>query len=196
MKTTILGGIFFLVPVAVLGIVIGKAYQFSLKIAAPLDAIIPITRFAGIAFVNILAVILILLVCFIAGLLVKRGLLGSRAEKLDGLLIDVIPGYAVLKGVLGSVAKEDEIAALMTPVLVKFDDYDQIAFEIESDDLQSVLFLPGSPSTWSGSTVVADKNRVHPLSIRTHQTVKLMRVLGRGTLALPTVKKNASAPKI
>ena len=90
MKTTILGGIFFLVPVAVLGIVIGKAYQFSLKIAAPLDAIIPITRFAGIAFVNILAVILILLVCFIAGLLVKRGLLGSRAEKLDGFLIGLL----------------------------------------------------------------------------------------------------------
>lgn len=182
MKTTVLGGLLFLVPLAVLAIVIGKAYQVSMLVAGPIDKIVPIETVVGVAFVNLVAVALIVLVCYLAGLAAKRGFIGSRMEQLDGFLIDVIPGYAVAKGMIGSVTREDDIAALLTPVLVSFDDYDQIAFEIEHDDTRSVLFLPGSPSAWSGSTVVTDRKRVRVLNIPTHQAVKLMRVLGRGSL--------------
>ena len=182
MRTTVLGGLLFLVPLAVLAIVIGKAFQVSMLIASPIDKFIPVENIAGVAFVNLIAIALIVLVCYLAGLAAKRGFLGSRMERLDGFLIDAIPGYAVAKGMIGSVAKEDDIAALLTPVFVNFDDYNQIAFEIEHDDASSVLFLPGSPSTWSGSTVVVDRKRVRVLNIPTHQAVKLMRVLGRGSL--------------
>ena len=109
-------------------------------------------------------------------------------QKLDGLLVDAIPGYAVAKGMIGSVAKEDDIASILTPVLVQFDDYRQIAFEIEHDDTENVVFLPGAPSTWSGSTVVVERHRARPLTIPTHQAVKRMRVLGRGSLALKPEK--------
>ncbi len=184
MKTTILGGLLFLVPLAFLTIVLGKAFQLSTMVAEPLDKIIPIHSLAGIAFINVLAVLLIVVVCFLAGLAAQRGWMSSRVQQLDGLLIDAIPGYAVAKGMIGSVANEEEIAAVLAPVLVRFDDYDQIAFEIEHDEERSVIFLPGSPSTWSGSTVVVDRARVHTLNIQTHQAVKLMRVLGRGTLGV------------
>ncbi len=184
MKTTILGGFLFLVPLAFIAIVLGKTYQISMMVAGPLDKIIPVSSIAGIAFVNILAIVLLLLVCFLAGLVARGGWFTGRIEKLDGFLIDVMPGYAVAKGMIGGVTKEDDIAAVMLPVMVRFDDYDQIAFEIERDDTQSVIFLPGAPSAWSGSTVVVDIARVRLLNIPVHQAVKLMRVLGRGSLAV------------
>ncbi|WP_146346406.1 hypothetical protein [Falsiphaeobacter marinintestinus] len=184
MKTTILGGFLFLVPLAFIAIVLGKTYQISMMVAGPLDKIIPVSSIAGIAFVNILAIVLLLLVCFLAGLVARGGWFTGRIEKLDGFLIDVMPGYAVAKGMIGGVTKEDDIAAVMVPVMVRFDDYDQIAFEIERDDTQSVIFLPGAPSAWSGSTVVVDIARVRLLNIPVHQAVKLMRVLGRGSLAV------------
>lgn len=188
MKTTILGGFLFLVPLAFVAIVLGKTYQISMMVAGPLDEIIPVHSVGGIAFVNILAILLLLLVCYLAGIIARGGWVSNRIEKLDGFLIDVMPGYAVAKGMIGSVANEDEIASVLSPVMVAFDDYDQIAFEIERDETQAVIFLPGAPSAWSGSTVVVDIARVRPLNMPVHQTVKLMRVLGRGSLAARTAE--------
>lgn len=182
MKTTILGGVLFLVPVAVLALVIGKAFHLSMMVAEPLDKFIPIETVGGIALVNVIAVILILLVCFGAGLAARAGVMATRIEQLDGFMIDLIPGYAVAKGVLGSVAQEDRVAEVLKPVTVQFDDYAQIAFEIERSEDKAVLFLPGAPSTWAGATVAVDVARVRPLDVPTHQVVKLMRLLGRGSL--------------
>lgn len=184
MKTTVLGGLLFLVPFAVIVVVLGKTYQVSMMVAGPLDKVIPIDSVAGVAFVNVVAILLIILVCYLAGLAARRGFLANKMETLDGFLVDVLPGYAIAKGMIGSVAKEDDIASLLSPVLVRFDDYDQIAFEIERDENRAVIFLPGAPSTWSGSTVVVEVRRVQKLNIPTHQAVKLMRVLGRGSIAL------------
>ena len=184
MKTTILGGLLFLIPLAFLAIVLGKAYQVSMVVAHPIDTLMPVDTVAGVAAVNVLAVLLIVLVCFLAGMAARRGWMAARVQKLDGLLIDAIPGYAVAKGMIGSVASEAGESNVLTPVMVRFDDYHQIAFEVERDEDWSVVFLPGAPSTWAGSTVVVERHRVRDLDVPMHQTVKLMRVLGRGTLAM------------
>ena len=68
MKTTILGGALFLVPLAFVAIVLGKAFEVSMLLAAPLDGLIPLERVAGIALANIIAIVLILAICFAAGL--------------------------------------------------------------------------------------------------------------------------------
>ncbi|WP_282128125.1 DUF502 domain-containing protein [Roseobacter litoralis] len=183
MKTTILGGILFLAPLAVIAILLGKVYQIGLLVAAPVDQLIPVTQIGGLALVNILAIIMILVVCFLAGLVARSQFMRMRVSKIDDLLIDVIPTYAVFKGMLGSMSGSEDVAALMKPVVVKFDDYDQIAFETERDETQAVLFIPGSPSAWSGTTAIVTLDRVQSLDLPTHQAVKLMRVMGRGTLA-------------
>lgn len=193
MKTTILGGILFLAPLAVLAIIVGKVFQMSLALVEPIDNFIPIESFVGVATVNILAIIFILVVCYIAGLLAKWAFLGNRLQRLDGLLMDLIPPYAVFKALLGSAGSTDEMGSMMRPVLARFDDYEQIAFEMERNETHSVLFLPGSPSAWSGTTVVADIDRIHYLEMSTHQSVKLLRTFGRGTLgARALVKQNRS----
>ena len=183
MKTTLLGGILFLAPIAVLAIVLGKVFSLSMRVVQPIDAMIPIETVAGIASANVLAIALILVLCYGAGLLAKRAFISKRMQRLDGLLIDMIPGYAVFKGMVGGMASEVDLSAALVPVLVRFDDYEQIAFETEKAEGHSVVFLPGAPSAWSGSTVVVEAHRVHRLDIPTHQVVRLMRVFGRGTLA-------------
>lgn len=189
MKTTILGGVIFMVPIVVIAILLSKAYQISMVVAAPIDKLIPIHTVGGVALVNLLAIVLILAVCFLGGLLARTAFLASKVNTVDGFLIDLMPGYAVAKGVLGSVAQKDEVASLLSPVVVTFDDYTQIAFEIERDTSKAVIFLPGAPSTWAGSTVIVDIARVRKIDVPTHQTVKLMRVLGRGSLQIAADKK-------
>lgn len=183
MKTTILGGVLFLAPLAVVAILLNKVFQLSLMVVAPVDRLIPVESFVGVATVNILAIALILLVCFIAGLIAERAASGQTIQRVDGMLMDMIPTYAVFKTVVASASTEDGMASQMKSVLVRFDDYDQVAFELERNGDKAVLFLPGAPSAWSGGTVVADVARVQYLNLPAHQAVKLMRTFGRGTLA-------------
>lgn len=182
MRTTILGGILFIIPLAFLAIAFTKIYHLSLLVAKPLDDLIPVHRIAGVAFLDVLAIGLILLLCYLAGLIARGGLFRTRMQNLDSILIEVIPGYAVAKGVLSGVATEDAIDAAIKPVLVRFDDYEQIAFEIERDAERATLFLPGAPAAWSGSVAVVALDRVRPLNLPLHKAAKLQRVLGRGTL--------------
>jgi uncharacterized membrane protein len=188
-KTTILGGVLFLVPLAFIAIVLGKAFEVSKVVARPLDGLIPLEHVGGVALANIIAIILILVVCFAAGLAARAEFFSKRVGRLDNILIDLMPGYAVAKGVVGGVAGTDDAASVLIPVLVRFDDYDQIAFEVERMADRSVVFLPGSPSAWSGASIIVDVARVTKLDLPPHQAVSLLRVMGRGTskLDLPKV---------
>ena len=191
MKTTILGGILFLAPLAIVAIILNKVFQISITVSKPLGKFLPLETYAGVASVNLVAILLIVLVCYIAGLIAKQAFFSNRLQRLDGMLIDLIPGYAIFKGTVGSASSDEALAAMMTPVLVRFDDYEQIAFEIEKDETHSVLFLPGSPSAWSGTSVVAENTRIRKLNIPTHQAARLLRAFGRGTLG---VRLQNSAP--
>jgi uncharacterized membrane protein len=183
MKTTILGGVLFLAPLAVLIILLGKVYQIGLTIVQPIDAVLPVKTMAGIAVVNILAVLAILLVCYLAGHLAKRQFLGSRLQTFDGMLTDAVPGYAVFKSTLGSVSRESSGEDLLKPVLVRFDDYEQIAFEVERSGKHAVVFLPGTPSVWVGDSVIVETERLTELDLPTFNAMRLQRVFGRGSLA-------------
>lgn len=70
---------------------VGKTHELSMHVARPLDGVFPLESAAGIAFANILAILLILAFCFLAGLAARSGLFASRVEKLDGFLLDVMP---------------------------------------------------------------------------------------------------------
>lgn len=191
MKTTILGGILFLAPLAIIAFILNKAFQMSMLVVAPLDKILPVKNVFGVASLNVLALLFILLLCYLAGLLAQRAFLGKRMQRLDGFLVDIIPGYAVFKALVGSASSNEELAARLKPVLARFDDYEQIAFEIERGESQSVLFLPGAPSAWSGSTVIADNSRITPLNIPAHQATKLLRTFGRGSLGVKALAQGA-----
>jgi uncharacterized membrane protein len=69
----------------------------------------------------------------------------------------------------------------MSVVVVRFDDFWQIGFEIERIEGGKVaLFLPGSPDPWSGSVCVAEEDRVAPLDLPVATVATMARRLGRG----------------
>ena len=183
MKRTILGGILVLIPMAVVVIVLGKAFQISKSIAEPVSQIIPIERVAGIAFVNLLAILLIILLCYLVGWGAQKGLIGSKAKRLDGLMMDVLPGYAVTKGMIASMAEHEDQANQPIPVVVHFDDNSQMAFEMARDEGRVVVFLPGAPSAWSGSIVLVRPDQVEALNIPMHQASRMLKGYGRSMLS-------------
>ncbi|AXI55263.1 hypothetical protein C1J05_12835 [Sulfitobacter sp. JL08] len=189
MKATILGGVLFLIPLAFIAIGLTKAFEVCRRIAEPVKNLIPVDRIIGVAVLDILAVCLIILVCYLAGVLAQITMFSKRLHNVDAFLVNVVPGYAVIKSVVGGFVGDRGDEKPLQPVLVTFDDFDQFAFEVERLDDKVVVFLPSSPSAWSGSTIIVARDRVRTLDLLPHQLVSLLRVMGRGTSKLNIMKR-------
>lgn len=179
-KTAVIGGIVFLVPFVVLIIVIGKALEVTGAIAAPLTARFPMQAVGAVAISHLLAVLILVLVCFAAGLLARTRAARRLVESLESRFLSKLPPYALLKTKTQSLLSPEDVEG-MTPVVVRFDDCWQIAFEIEPvQDDKVALFLPGAPDPWSGLVCVVTRDRVTPLDVSIPFVAKLEKRLGRG----------------
>jgi len=184
LKATALGGFLFLVPIAAAGLVLAKAFQFMKRLAEPFSGWLE-AHSGGILLGDLLAAAALLLVCLAAGL-VARSPYGKRlGEWLESVLVSIVPGYGFVKGFTDSMSESDTAARAFKPVVARFDDNAQLAFEVERDAGGNVVvYLPGAPNPWSGSVVFMSAERVAPLKMSMPEATKHLRQLGRGVAAL------------
>ena len=153
LKSTMLGGIVFLIPIIVIVLLVQEAMDIMILITDPLDNLIPVDTIGGFAVANIIAVISLLFVCFLAGLAARSVYVKRFQESIDSKLKILIPGYALIRGFTRSIHKDGEDDH-MTPVIAKFIDSSQIGVEVERlENGMVVVYLPGSPNPWSGNIV-------------------------------------------
>ena len=74
LRTTLVGGLLFLVPIIVLVVVLGKALALAHKLVAPLAEHLPVHSVIGLRTPMLLAVAIIVLFCFLAGVLARTAL--------------------------------------------------------------------------------------------------------------------------
>lgn len=179
-KTTIIGGIVFLLPIAIFVAVIGKGLEVTHAIVEPLAAALAVEMIGGIAVARALAIVLLLLLCFLAGLLARTVIARRLVGALEANVLSRLPAYALLKAKTQSMLSPEDVEG-MSPVVVRFDDFWQIAFEIERIEGGKIaLFLPGAPDAWSGSICVVDKDRITPLDLTIPFVAKMAKRLGKG----------------
>jgi uncharacterized membrane protein len=179
-KTTIIGGLLFLVPVGVLIIVLAKVIELMLLVAEPLADFIPIDSVAGVAVANIVAVLILVLICFIAGIIAQRTLVGSAVENLESKVLSKLPGYVLIKGMLSGLQEHDTHA--LHTVLVTFNSASRIGLEIERlDDGRVVVMTPSSPNPWSGMVHIIDADRVQRLELPMTLYMENVERFGQGT---------------
>ena len=180
MRTTIIGGIIFLIPVAILVAVIGRGLKVSGAMANPVADVLPVSMIGGVAVAHVLAIMLLLLLCFLAGLLAGLALARKADDALEVNVLSKVPAYALLKTRTQSMLSPADTEG-MAVVIVRFDDLWQIGFEIERIEGGKVaVFLPGSPDPWSGSVCIAEAERVTPMDVPVATVVNMARRLGRG----------------
>ncbi len=189
-RTTIVGGLLFLIPFVLVVVIAGKSYQIMRSIARPISDALGIDRVGFVAMIDLVTLLLTLAICYTAGHLATSER-GKRAyQVLDQRLLDIWPRYAFIKATASGVAREQ--AEHMRPVLVRFDDQSQLAFEVERDDAQVVVYLPGSPDPWSGAVSFIEIDRVTPIDCDMQAVLKALRGGGRGGLELSQASSQRS----
>jgi uncharacterized membrane protein len=179
-KTTIIGGVVFLLPIAIFVAVIGKGLEVTGAIARPLAAVLPVDAIGGIGVAGALALALLLLICFLAGLLARAAIARRLIGALEANVLSRLPAYALLKTRTQSMLSPEDVEG-MSPAIVRFDDCWQFALEIERIEGGKVaVFLPGAPDAWSGSICVMDEDRLTPLDLTIPFVARMAKRLGKG----------------
>ena len=181
---TVVGGIFFLAPFMVLIIVLGKAQQITRAVVIPLAAKIPAESLLGFETSKLLAILILVLVCFLAGLFAKTAPAQKLVRWLETALLSNLPGYSFMKNMGEEVAGTAQTHR-HEAVLVRFDDAWQVGFLVERvPGGRVVVFIPDSPSPWSGGVFIFNEERVTPLKVSPASALKCQQKLGEGTAAL------------
>ena len=110
LRTTILGGILFLMPIAMLAILLDKAMSVALKFARPIAEKVPDVLDIGVARVTLLAIVLLMLICFLAGLLAGTAAAQKVVRGLESSILSKIPAYEYFKQVTGGVLGTDDLS--------------------------------------------------------------------------------------
>ena len=106
-KTTVLGGVVFLLPLVLLVVIVGKAFNIMKTLSTPAANLISADKFAGYAVADLLAITVLLLITLLAGLLARSSVFDGFYQKLDAIILQIIPGYSWVKGMTGSLSDAD-----------------------------------------------------------------------------------------
>ena len=181
LKTTVIGGIVFMVPIIIFIAIIGKAIELTNKLAAPVSAIIPVDSIGNVAVANLLALVIVLLICFLAGLAAKSTLASKSIGALESRALSKIPVYGLLKSKIDAIVQPEK-AEGMKPVLARFDDSWQIAFEVERiQEGVAAIYLPGAPDPWSGSVCFVTEDRIQPIELTLPPVLRILKGIGKGS---------------
>lgn len=185
LKTTAIGGLIFLLPLIVIGILVGQIAPIVLAVAKVLSnsSYIDTSDKAGVALLFALSIAIVVLMCFLAGMIARWSIGQKLSRFMEKNLIILFPRYAIyreqLKGSIGGEHNKPELI----PVLVRFDDVTRIAFEAERTECSLVsIFLPGSPDPWSGNVIFMTPDRVDRLDIPFSEALGICERMGRETL--------------
>jgi len=194
--TATVGGMLFLIPLVFVVVIFGKAFQIMTRVAEPIIRVLPADHIAGIGLVNIVAALLVLLICIVAGLIARGPKAQAFYQKIDGALAELVPSYIWTKTVVRNLAGDVDTESFK-PVVVRLDDQLVLAFEMERDsDGLVVVFMPGAPDVHSGTVAYITADRVEPLSTSLLDINKTLKHMGKDALPLLAKKSRATPDRV
>jgi len=179
-KTTLIGGLLVVLPIYLSILLLAKTLAAIFALLSPVTAAIR----AGAQFRQVIAIVIVLAVCLVAGLIVRTAP-GLRAKNaFERSVLEKIPGYALVRGLAERVSG-DEGEGAFQPALVEVEDALSPGFIIEElEDGRYTVLVPSVPTPAAGALFILPRERVHPLDVPFTQAVKVISKWGAGAGAL------------
>lgn len=180
-KTTVVGGIVFLVPLVLLILVLRHAMAFAGKIAGPVAAAFPDHRIAGVAVATIIAALVLWLFAFLSGLFARTRVGRNLARWLEDSLLGNLPQYRMVKTMAEGFAQVEN-GQNLKPALVSIEGGWQLGYLLEEvREGWVAVFLPQAPTPMSGNVMYMPAERVRLLDMPIGEAVLLVKRLGVGS---------------
>jgi uncharacterized membrane protein len=189
--TALISGLITVVPVYLAVLLVLKAMGSVLGLVRPVARLVP----DWLPAENILALLLLLAVCFVVGVAVHTAAGRAARERLEKSLFSRLPGFALIRSLTQQLAGHSEERA-WKPALVEIEDALVPGFLIEElEDGRVTVFVPSVPTPLAGAVYILDRARVHVLDVPFTQAVSTISRWGAGSSGLvAAMQRGARGP--
>ena len=180
LKTTAIGGILFLMPIAGLLFVLGYLYQVVLVVYKAIESWLPIHSATGIAILFLLSLVIVVLGCFFVGLIASRSIAKQSTLWIESNLLKIFPKYSIYKDILTGTLGGSKALPSLKPVRVEVGGVSRLAFETgRRPDGTVTVYFPGAPDPWAGFLGEVPADRISPEAMPFTEAVGHLEQLGR-----------------
>ncbi len=184
-KTTLIGGLFVLLPLILLYLLLDEMLQLVVMLATPIADLFPEGTFERINAPVLIGLILIVGASFIFGLALRFMTLRRLGLWIEEKVLGRLPLYSAVKslsrGLIG--AKED--AAFRPAILTSSDDEKEIIYVIEEHgDGEATVLIPWAPASFAGSVKIVSRERIELLDASLGDTSRVLGHWGIGAREL------------
>ena len=183
LKTSLLGGLIVLLPVGIMTLTFGWLFGLVKDMLAPLTNMVP--HRWGLGELVGMAVVLgvIVLVCFIVGLIIRTQVGRFIHGKLEDHILKIAPGYNLIKEVVGQFLG-NRPSPFSSVALVRIFGNDTLvtAFVTEThDNGWYSVFVPSGPNPTSGNIYHLKPEYVHRVDLPIEDVMRSIISCGAGS---------------
>ena len=160
LKTTLLGGLFVLLPVLLFYLLLTEALQALVGLATPIADLFPKGTFDETKAPVLIALLLLVGMSFLFGL-AMRSTSGRRLGNwIESATLGKLPGYNAIKQLIAGFTRAGDSS--FQPALLNSSDGEQeLAYVVEDQgDGKVTVLVPWAPTPFAGSIKIVHKDRV------------------------------------
>jgi len=185
LKVTLIGGLLVVLPIWVSLLLLLKAIKDALAMLLPIAKLLPET----VVHEKVVALILLLAICFVVGLLVRTQPGQRLGDWVRRHILDRIPGFSLVHGMTRQLIGEKEEQSFQ-PALVEIEEALVPAFIIEKHtDGQFTVFVFSSPTPMAGAIYILQPERVHPVDMPLAKAMLCVTKWGSGVAEMRTAMR-------
>ena len=180
LKTTVVGGVLFLLPLILILFLLSKALKVAERVSRPVVGAIGEKTVGGVTLGTMIAIAAMVLASFLAGLAARTRFGQAVYSTLEKSILRILPQWRMARGLVESFGADK--GSPVEVVLVPTDAGWCLGFVLEKPpgDWWSV-FIPGAPQWTSGSISYARSEQVHQTGLTAAEAILLVRRCGVGS---------------
>lgn len=180
LKTSLLGGLVVMLPVTILLSLFAWVFNSVSNLIQPLTNLVIEKSHLQEFLANLLVLAVILILCFVLGVLVKTRLGKFLHETLEKIL-KIIPFYSLVRETIKQlIGREKPLFRYV--VMVRFLVNKQLGFVADDEDPNHIsVFVPTSPNPTSGWVIFCRKDEIQRVDISIEDAMRLIFSCGVGS---------------
>jgi uncharacterized membrane protein len=178
LKSRVIAGVIFLIPLFAIILIIQKLWKTLTGAGNYLVQLFGLNSLLGSHSVTIATAVLLILLFYFFGWLVKVSALNRVRDWMETGLLQYIPGYLTYKAQLQekiSPTKDKRIPVYISSVSGK---RPGLLVEEQADD--AIIFFPNSPDSNNGEVIIVPRQQVTKLNIDASSFLKSLQKFGKG----------------
>lgn len=178
-KTTVIGGLIVIVPLAIIVFVVGDTVNTLITATKPLTQDLPFGIYANAMIAVLIVASAIIGTCFIAGFLLNTFFGAAVKNWLERNLLERIPMYSTLRGLTKSLAGIDGTDYPVVEVNLYGSDSRVLGVLVDRlPDERHVVYVPSSPVVTVGQLHILPRTHIKETELSMVETIGCLSQMG------------------